>query len=185
MMLGSSQFSSVAQSLSFDSLPPHGLQHARLPCPSPTPGACSNSCPSSQWCHPTIPSSVIPLRVFPSIRVFSNKSVLHIRWPSMGASASASVLPMSIQNWFPLGWTGWISFQSKGLSSLLQHQSSKASSLLSSALWSNSHLYMTGKAIALTRWTFVGKLRSLLFSMLPRFAIVFLPRSKHLLISWL
>ena len=114
-------FSSVQFSLSVvsNSLQPHGLQHARLPCPSPTPGTCSNSCQSSRWCHPTISSSVVPfsscLQSFPA-SVFSNESVLRIRWPDIGVSASASVLPMSIQDWFPLGWTGWISLQSKGLS---------------------------------------------------------------------
>ena len=166
MMLGSSQFSSVAQSLSFDSLPPHGLQHARLPCPSPTPGACSNSCPSSQWCHPTIPSSVIPLRVFPSIRVFSNKSVLHIRWPSMGASASASVLPMSIQNWFHLGLTGSISLLSKGLSRVLYNTTVQKHQFFGTqlSLRCNFHIHtwLLQKPV-LIRWTFVGKVMSLFF----------------------
>ena len=82
-----------------------------FPCPSPSPGACSNSCLLSQWCHPTSSSSVIPfsscLLIFPSIRVFSNESALHIRWRKCGASASVSVLPLNIQDWFPLGLTGW------------------------------------------------------------------------------
>ena len=95
-----------------DYLQPHGLQHPRLPSPSPAPGACSNSCPLSQWCHPTI-SSCHPLlllpSILPSIRVFSNESTLHIRWPSIRASASASVLPMNIQGWYSLGLTGLIS----------------------------------------------------------------------------
>ena len=108
-----------------DSLRPHGLQHARLPCPSPTPRAYSNSSPLSPWCHPTISSSchllLLLLSIFPSIRVFSCESVLRIRWPSIGVSASASVLPMSIQDWFPLGWTGWISLQSKGLSRMFSN----------------------------------------------------------------
>ena len=99
-----------------DSSRPHGLQHDRPSCPSPTPRACSNSCPSSQWCHPTISSSPSPLTsTFPSIRVFSNESVLHIRWQGIRVSASAPVLPMKTQHWSPLGWTGWISLQSKGL----------------------------------------------------------------------
>ena len=126
--------------------------------------------------------------IFPSIRVFSNKLGLHIRWPSIGVSASASVLPMNIQGWFPLGWTGWISLQSKGLSSLLQHHSSKASILWCSPFFivQLSHPYMTtGKTIALTRQTFMGKVMSLLFNMLSGLVITFLPRSKHLLISWL
>ena len=108
---------------------------------------------------------------------------------STGVSASASVLPMNIQGWFPLGWTGWISLQSKVLSkSLLQHRSSKASILWRSAFFTVqlSCPYMTtGKTIALTKRTFVGKVMSLLFSMLSRLVITFLPRSKCLLISWL
>ena len=99
------------------SLQPRGLQHARPPWPSPSPGACSNSRPLSQWCHSNHlvfchPLLLLP-SIFPSIRVFSNESVLRIRWPNIGVSASASVLPMNIQGWFPLGWTGWISLQSK------------------------------------------------------------------------
>ena len=107
---------------------------------------------------------------------------------SIGVSASASVLPMNIQDWFPLGWTGWISLQSKGLSSLLQHHSSKASILRRSAFFvvQLSHPYMTtGKTIVLTRRTFVCKELSLLFNTLFRLVIAFLPRSKRLLISWL
>ena len=96
-----------------------GLQQARLPCPLPTPGACSNSCPSSQWCHPNIASSVIPfsssLQSLPSSESFP-VSQFFTRWPKYGVSASASVLPINIQDWFPLGWIGWISLQSKGLS---------------------------------------------------------------------
>ena len=107
---------------------------------------------------------------------------------SIGVSASASVLPMNTQDWFPLGLTGWISLQSKGLSRVLQHYSSKASILWHSAFFivQLSHPYLTtGKTIALTRWTFVGKVMSLLFNMLSRLVITFLPRRKHLLISWL
>ena len=98
--------------------------------------------------------------IFPSIRVFSNESALHIRWPSIGVSASISVLPMNTQDWSPLGWTGWIPLQSKGLSSLLQHHSSKVSILQRSAFFivQLSHPYMTtGKTIVLTRQTFVAK----------------------------
>ena len=107
---------------------------------------------------------------------------------SIGVSASASVLPMNIQDWFPIGLTGLISLRSKGLKSLLQHHSSKASILRCSAFFivQLSHRYMTtGKTIALTRWTSVGKIMSLFFNMLSRLVIAFLPRSKHLLISWL
>ena len=98
---------------------PHRLQHVRLPCPS-TPRAYLNSCPLSQWCHPTISSSVIPfspcLQSFPASGSFQMSQVFASGGQSTGVSASASVLLMSIQNWFPLGWTGWISSQSKGLS---------------------------------------------------------------------
>ena len=101
-----------------NSLQPHGLQHARLPCPSPTPGAYLNSCPSSQWCHPTISSSVIPfsssLQSFPASRSFLVNQRFTSDGQSIGVSASASVLLMNIQDWFPLEWTGWISLQSKG-----------------------------------------------------------------------
>ena len=103
-----------------DSLRPHGLQHARLPCPSPTPGVNSNSCPLSRWCHPTISSSVVPfsscLQSFPTPGSFPTSQFLVLDGQSIGASASASVLPMNIQDWFPLGWTVWMSLQSKGLS---------------------------------------------------------------------
>ena len=116
-----------------DSLWPHGQQHARPPCPSPTPRACSNSCPWSQWCHPAISSSVIPfsshLRSFLASGVFPRSQFFTSRSQSTGILASASVLPIYIQDWFPLGWTGWISLQFKGLKSLLQHHSSKASIL--------------------------------------------------------
>ena len=119
--------------------------------------------------------------IFPSIRVFSKESVLHSKWQSTGTLASATVLPMNIQNWFPLGLTGLI-LQSKGLLRV-QHQSSKASILWCSAFFivQLSHPYMTtGKTIALTIWTFVSKVMSLLFSMLSRLVIAFLQRSKHL-----
>ena len=103
-----------------DSLRLHGLQHTRLPCPSPTPRACSNSCSSSWWCHTTISSSVIPfsshLQSFPASGSFPMSQFFASGGQSIGVSASASVLPMNIQDWFPLGWTGWISLQSKGLS---------------------------------------------------------------------
>ena len=179
------QFSSVHCSVVCNSLWLHGLQHSRPPCPSPTPRACSNSCPLSRWCHPTISSSVIPfsflLQSFPASGSFQMSQLLVSSSESSGVSASASVLPMNIQDWFPLGWTDWISLQSKGtLKSLLQCHSSKASILWRSAFFTVqlSHPYMTpGKTIALTRWTFVGKVMSLLFNMLSRLVIAFLPRS--------
>ena len=103
-----------------ESLLPQGLQHTRLPCPSPTPRAYSNSCPSSRWCHPTISSSVVPfsslLQSFPASGSFQMDQFFTSGGQSIGVSASASVLPVNIQDWFPLGWTGWISLQSKGLS---------------------------------------------------------------------
>ena len=108
------------RSVMSDSLWPHGLQYTRLPCPSPTPRAYSNSCPLSQWCHPTISSSVVPfsscLQSFPALGSFLMSWLFVSVDQSIGASAWASVLPMNIQDWFLLGWTGRISFQSKGLS---------------------------------------------------------------------
>ena len=107
-----------SRSVVSDSLRPHGLQHARLPCPSLTPGVNSNSCPLSRWCHPTILSSVVP---FSSCLQSFHQGLFHLMLfvsdgQSIGASALASVLPMNIQDWFPLGWTVWISLQSKGFS---------------------------------------------------------------------
>ena len=113
-----SQVSSATQSVWLSVT--HGLQHARPPCPSPTPGVYSNSYPSTQWCHLTISSSVIPfssrLQSFPASRSFQMSQFLASSGQSIGVSASASALPMNIQDWFPLGWIGWISLQSKGLS---------------------------------------------------------------------
>ena len=156
-----------------NSLRPHGLQHARPPCPSTAPGAYSNSCPSSWWCHPTISSSVVPFSSclqsflepgsFPMSQLFSSGS------QSIEASVSASVLPMNIQGSFPLELTGWISLQFKGHSSLLQHHSSKASIHQRSAFFmvQLSYLYMTtGETIASTIWTFVSKVMSMLFNTL-------------------
>ena len=113
--------SSIRFSLSVvsDSLRPHGLQHARPPCPSPTPGVHSNSRPLSQWCHPAISSSVVPfccIQSFPSSGSFQMSQFFASGDQSIGVSASASVFPMNIEDWFPLRWTGWISLQSKGLS---------------------------------------------------------------------
>ena len=116
MIRDSVQFSSSVMS---DSLWPHRLQHARLPCPSPTPGVHSNSCPLGRWCHPNISSSVIPfscLQSYPASGSFPMSQFFASGCQSIEVSASASVFPMNIQDWFPLGWTGWIFFQSKGLS---------------------------------------------------------------------
>ena len=108
-----------------NSLQLHGLQHARLPCSSPTSGAYSNSCPLSQWCHPTISSSVIPfsssLQSFPASGSFQMSQLFASGCQSIGVSALASVLPMNTQDWSPLGWTGWISLQSKRLSRVVSN----------------------------------------------------------------
>ena len=117
-MLGASV--QLSLSVMSDFLWSHGLQHARPPCLSPSPGVYSNSCPLSQWCHPTISSSVVPfsphLQSFPALGSFQMNQLFASSGQSIGASASTSVLPMNIQDWFPLRWTGWISLQSKGLS---------------------------------------------------------------------
>ena len=146
-----------------NSLRPHGLQHIRPPCPSPTPGVYWKSCPLSRWCHPTTSSSVIPFsshfQPFPASGSFPMSQILTSGGQSIGVSASASVLPMTIQDWSPLGQTGWISLQSN-LKSLLQHHSSKVSILWCSTFFiiQVSHPYLTtGKTIALTRWTLLAK----------------------------
>ena len=148
------QFTTVS-----DSLRPHESQNARPPCPSPTPRVYSNSCPSSQWHHPAISSSVVSFsscpQSLPASGSFPMSQLFTWSGPRTRVSASASVLPVNTQDWSPLGWTGWISLQSKGLSkSLLQHHSSKASIFRCSAFFTVqvSHPYMTtGKTIALTR----------------------------------
>ena len=129
---------SLVQSVMSDSLRPHGLEHARPPCPSPTPGVYSNSCPLSWWRHPTISSSVVPLscfQSFPASGSFQMSQFFASGGQSIGVSASASVLQMNIQDWFPLELTSWISLQSKRLKSLLQNHSSKASILWRSAFF--------------------------------------------------
>ena len=158
-----------------DSLWPHELQQTRPPCPSPTPGVHPNSCPSSRWSHPAISSSVVPFsscpQSFPALGSFPMSQLFEWGGQSIGVSASASVLPMNTQDWSPLGWTGWIFLQSKGLSRVLH--SSKASILQRSAFFTVqlSHPYMiTGKTIALTRRTLVSKVRSLLLNMLSKFS---------------
>ena len=177
---GSSQFLYCwsLSSVQSDSLWSHGLQHARLPCPSPTPRAYSNSCLLSQWCHPTIPSSVILFSfpsVFPSIRVFYSESILCIRWPKYW-SFSFSISPSNEYSGLislRLDWLDLLSVQGT-LKSLLQHHSSKASILRCSTFFivQLSHPYRTTrKTIALTRWTFVGKVMYLLFNMLSSLVI--------------
>ena len=182
-----------SRSVMSDSLLPRGPKHTRLLWPSSTPGVYSNSCPSSWWCHP---ASVILCRplllqtsIFPSIRLFSNGSALHIRWPkywSFSFSLSPSNENLELIS-FRKDWLDLLAVQGT-LKSLLQHHSSKASVLHHSAFFivQLSHPYMTaGKTIALTGWTFVCKVMSLLLNMLSRFVPAFLPRYKRLLISWL
>ena len=133
-----------------------------------------------------LPSVFARIRVFARTRVFYNESAFRIRWPSIGTSGS--VFPMNIQDRFPSGWTGWISLQSKGFSRIFSNTTVQKHQFFGAQLLllSHSHLYMTtGKTIALTRWTFVGKVMSLFFNMLSRLIIAFLPRSKRLLFSWL
>ena len=175
---------------------PPGLQHTRPPYPSPSPGACSNSCPLSWWCHLTVSYSVIPffscLPTFPSIRVFSSESALCIRGPKYWRF-SLSISPSN-------EYSGLISFRidwfdvlvSKGLSRVFSNTTVQKHQFFGAqpSLWSNSHIHTwlletTGQTVALTRWTFVSKLIFLLSKMLYRLVIAFLPRSKHLLVSWL
>ena len=167
-----------------DSLWPHELQHVRLPCPSATPRACSNSCLSCWWCHPTISSSVVPFsscpQSFPASGSFQMSQFFASGSQSIGISASASVLPVNIQDWFQIrmDWLDLLAVQRT-------HHSSKASILWRSAFFIVQllHSYMTaGKTKALTRCTFVSKAMSLLFNMLSRLVIAFLPRTKRLLI---
>ena len=130
-----------------DSLRPHELQHARPPCPSLTPGVYSKSCPSSRWCHPAISPSVIPFsscpQSLPASGSFPVSQLFTSGGQSIRISASASVLPMNIQDWFPLGWTGWISLQSKGLSRVFSNTTVQKHQFFTSqpSLWSNSHIH--------------------------------------------
>ena len=175
-MSSSVQFS---HSVVSDSLWPHGLQRVRLPCPSPTSRAYSNSYPLSCWCHLTISSSIIPFSscppILPRIRFFSEESVLHIRWPKYW-SFSFSISPSNEYSGlisFRMDWLDLLAVQGT-LKSLLQHHSSKASILWCSASFrvQLSHPYMaTGKSTTLTRWTVVGELMSLLFNMLSSLVI--------------
>ena len=172
---------------------PHGLQHTRLPCPSISPQLYSNSYPLSQWYHSAISSSVIPFSclpaIFSNIRVFSNELALHIMWPKYW-NFSFSISPCNEYSGlisFRMDWLDLLDVQGT-LKSLLHHHSLKTWILCGLAFFMDqlSHPYMTtGKTIALTIWTFVSKVMSLLFDLLSRFIIVFLPRSKRLLISCL
>ena len=157
-----------------ESLWPHGMQHARLPCPSLSPRVCSNSSPLSQWCHPTISSScphLLLLSIFPSIMIFSNKSDLPIRWPKYW-SFCFTISPSN-------EYLGWISFRIYGFNLYLpQNNILKATILCHSAflMVQLSHSYLiTGNTIALTIWMFVSKMMSLLFNMLSRFVNCYCP----------
>ena len=212
------QFSSVqfSHTVMSDSLWPHESQHARPPCPSPSPGVHPDSRPSSPWCHPAISSSVVPFsscpQSLPASELFPMSQLFSWSGQSTGVSALASFHPKKSQGWSPSEWAYWsFSFSiipseeipgliyfrmgwldllvvQETLKSILQQHSSKASILQHSAIFTVqlSHPYMTtGKTIALTRRTLVGKVMFLLFNMLSRLIISFLPRSKCLLISWL
>ena len=139
--------SKLSHSVMSDSLRPHGLLHTRLPCPSPTSRACSNSCPSSQWFHLTISSFVIPfsscLHSFPASGSLPMSQFFGSGGQSIGVSASPSVLPMNIQDWFPLGWTGWISLQSKSLSRVFSNTTVQKHQFFGAqlSLWSDSHIH--------------------------------------------
>ena len=183
-----------------NSLWPHELQDARLPCPSSSPRACSNPCPLSRWRHPTISSSVILFsscsQSFPASGSFLMSQLFPSGGQNIGTSASISDLPMNIQDWnihWNISWIGnsgltGLILQSKGHSRVFSNTTLQKHQFFGTqlSLWSNSHPYMTtGKTTTLTRWTFVSKVMSLLFNMLSRLVIAFLPRSKHLSISWL
>ena len=155
-----------------DSLGPHGLQHARLPCPSPSLGACSNLYPLRQWCHPTILSSVIPfscLQSFPASGSFLMSQLFASGGQSIRASASASVLLMNIQDWFPLELSGLMSLQSKGLSRVFSNATVQKHQFfgIQPSLWSSSHIHtwLPRKNIPLIIWNFVSKVkRDVLFA---------------------
>ena len=165
-----------------DSLRPCESQHTSPPSPSQTPRVYSNSCPLSQWCHSAMSSSVIPFSSCPQSLPASGSFPMsqHFAWSgqSIGVSPSTSVLPVNTQNWSPLGWTSWISLQSKGLSRVFSNTTvQKHQSILQYSAFFTvqlSHPYMTtGKTIALTRRTFADKVMSLLFNMLSMFLLFF------------
>ena len=181
-----------SRSVVSDSLRPHESQHTRPPCLSPTPRVHPNPCPSSRWCHPTISSSVVPFSPCPLsfqhqglLKWFSSSHQVAKYWRfSFNISPSNEYSGLIS---FRMDWLDLLAIQGT-LKNLLQHHSSKASILRRSSFFivQLSHPYMTtGKTVALTRWAFVDKVMSLLFNMLSRLVITFLPKSKHLLISWL
>ena len=150
---------------------PRRLQHTSLSCPSPSPRVCSNSCQLSQWCYPTISSSIVPFscpQSFPTSGAFP-MSQLFTLGGQIGASDSVSVLPMNIQGWFPLGLTGWISLQSRGLSKVFSNTAIRKPHFFHTqpSLWSNSHIHTwLLEKPQLWLWTLVSKVMSLLFNML-------------------
>ena len=167
-----------------NSLQHHEPQPARPPCPSPTPRVQSNPCPLSRLCHPTISASVIPFsscpQSFPASGYFQISQLFILGGQSIEVSASTSVLPMDTQDWYTLGWTSWISLEFKWLSRVFSNTTVQNHQFFSAQYFysPNSHPYMTtGKTIALTRWTFVDKVMSLLLNMLSRLVITFLLRS--------
>jgi len=174
-----------------NSLQYHGLQHAGLSCPSPSPGVCSNSCPLSQWCHPTISSSVALFscsQSFPASRYFPMSKFIVMRWPKYW-SFSFSISLFNEYSGLISFRIDWISLWFKGLSRIFSSTTVQKHQFLGTqpslyGLTLTLHM-TTGKTIALTWRTFVGKVISLVFNMLSRFVIAFLPRSKCLLISWL
>ena len=154
------------QSLSMsNSLWPHGLQHTRLPCPSASTGACSNSCPLSWWCHPTISSPFCCLQSYPASRSFLMSQLFASGGQSSGTSTSTSILPVTIQGWFPLGLTGFISLLSKGFSRVFSNATVWKHQFfaIQPSLCSNFHIHtwLLEKTIALTIWIFVQYLKLL------------------------
>jgi len=178
----------------YDSLRLHGLHHARLPCSSPLLKLAQTHVhrvgDAIQLSHRMSFLLLLP-SIFPSIRVFPRSQFFTSDGQSIGVSASTLILPMNIQDSFPLGWTGWLSLQSKGLSRVFSNTTAQKHQLSLVLLWCSAFFtvqlstpYMTtGKTIVLTRQTFAGKATSLLFNMLSKLVITFLPRSKYLLIS--
>ena len=175
-----------------DSSWPHELQHIKLPCPWLSPGVCSNSCPLSWWCHPITSFSAAPfsacLQSFPASGSFPMTCLLASGGQYIGASASESIFPMNIHKWsFRIDWLDLLAVQ--GISRVFfnttvwKHQFFSAQLSLRSN--SHSHTWLLEENIALTIWTFVSKVMSLLLNMLSRLVIALLSRSKHLLISWL
>ena len=150
-----------------NSLRPHELQHTRLPCPSLSPAVCSNSCPLSRWCHPTISSSVTPFSFCLQSLPASGSFLMSQPSQSMGASASASVLPTNSQSWFPLGLTGLISLQSKGLSGVFSNTAVQKHQFFSTqpSMWSNSHIHS---------WLLEKPYLWLYGSLLPKWCLCFL-----------